>query len=496
MGLLRPGRARSLLLAMMAMILVCTVYLYWSPINASSAVSVVPSTAFEVPISERQKDFWKAFRPILERHNPNCPSPQKLEDAGAGHFDPTTDSPRQDITTLAEEDQTKMGEAHASFVEEIRAAGKALEPVHTPGKRGLVSTAGSTYLPVFVSSMRMLRRTGSTLPVEVFMKDSGEYEKRICNDVLPALNAKCLVLGDVLGKDTIEHYQLKIFAVLFSSFEEIVWMDADCFPLGKPEDLLDAEPFTSSGLVTWPDFWRSSASPLYYKISRQEAPPMTARQSSETGVFLVSKKTHFLPLLLAAYYNYYGPSHYFRLLSQGGPGEGDKETFLQAATAMGAPFYAVSERVQAIGHQLGEKLAGSAMAQSDPREDYALTTQAKWRTKDPKVAPPPHVFFIHANYPKFNPGDNVFGTAWETTPTLKEDGSDGRAWTAPPDTIRRFGYDIEKTYWEEIKLVTCRYESLFKSWEHKAGLCQRVEDYWAHVFAEPHDDDPKFTLDG
>ncbi|KAJ5546425.1 hypothetical protein N7494_004010 [Penicillium frequentans] len=496
MGLFRPGRARSLLLAMMAMILVCTVYLYWSPINASSAVSVVPSTAFEVPISERQKDFWKAFHPILERHNPNCPSPQKLEDAGAGHFDPTVDSPRQDITTLAEEDQKKMEEAHANFVGEIRAAGKALEPVHTSGKRGLVSTAGSTYLPVFVSSMRMLRRTGSTLPVEVFMKDAGEYEKRICNDVLPALNAKCLVLGDVVGKDIIEHYQLKIFAVLFSSFEEIVWMDADCFPLGKPEDLLDSEPYTSSGLVTWPDFWRSSASPLYYKISRQEAPPITARQSSETGVFLVSKKTHFLPLLLAAYYNYYGPSHYFRLLSQGGPGEGDKETFLQAATAMDAPFYAVSERVQAIGHQLGEKLAGSAMAQSDPREDYALISQAKWRAKDPNVAPPPHVFFIHANYPKFNPGDNVFGTGWETTPTLKEDGSDGRAWTAPPETIRRFGYDIEKTYWEEIKLVTCRYETLFKSWEHKAGLCQKVEDYWAHVFAEPHDDDPKFTLDG
>jgi hypothetical protein len=34
------------------------------------------------------------------------------------------------------------------------------------------------------------------------------------------------VLADVVGKDIIEHYQLKIFAVLFSSFEDIVWMDA------------------------------------------------------------------------------------------------------------------------------------------------------------------------------------------------------------------------------------------------------------------------------
>ncbi|KAJ5107174.1 hypothetical protein N7456_003849 [Penicillium angulare] len=493
MGMFRPGRARSLLLAMMALILVSTVYLYWTPATASSTVSVVPSTAFEVPVVERQKDFWKAFSPILKRHSPNTPPPQKDGDAGAIHFDPTNETERPDITILSEEGVKVMEESHASFIGDIKAAGKNLKPVHTPGKRGLVTTAGSTYLPVFVSSLRMLRRTGSTLPVEVYMKDSGEYEKSICTDVLPTLDARCLVMGDVVGKDPIEHYQLKIFAVLFSSFEEIVWMDADCFPLGKPEDLLDAEPYKSTGLVTWPDFWGSSASPLYYKISRQEAPPMSARQSSETGVFLVSKKTHLNALLLAAYYNYYGPSHYFRLLSQGGPGEGDKETFLQAAMAVGAPFYTVSDRVQAIGHQLGEKLAGSAMAQPDPREDYALTTQDKWRVKDPQVAPPPHIFFIHANYPKFNPGDNVFGLGWETTPTIKEDGSDSRAWTDPPNTIQRFGYDVEKSYWEEIKWVTCHYEGMFKSWKNKGGLCKKVEDYWSHVFAEPHDDDPKFS---
>jgi alpha 1,2-mannosyltransferase len=55
---------------------------------------------------------------------------------------------------------------------------------------------------------------------------------------------------------------------------------------------------------------------------------------------------------------------------------------------------------------------------------------------------------------------------------------------------------VEKAYWEEIKWVTCHLETVFKSWEHKAGLCMKVEDYWKNVFAEPHDDDPKFTPDG
>ncbi|KAJ5339637.1 hypothetical protein N7452_006365 [Penicillium brevicompactum] len=495
-GVFRPGRARSLVLAMLALILVCTVYFYWSPTTASSTVSLVPNTAFEVPLTERQKDFWKALRPIIERHNPNCPAPEKRGDVAAQHFDPAKELPRPDLSVLSEEDEHKMEEAHAAFIEDVKNSGKVLKPIHTPGKRGLVSTAGATYLPVFVSSLRMLRRAGSTLPVELYMKDATEHEKRVCEEVLPTLDARCLVLADVVGKNIIEHYQLKIFAVLFSSFEEIVWMDADCFPLGKPEDLLDSEPFKTNGLVTWPDFWASSASPLYFRISRQEPPSMAARQSSETGAFLVNKKTHLLALLLASYYNFYGPSHYFRLLTQGGPGEGDKETFVQAAAAVGAPFYTVSERVQAIGHANHGGLSGSAMAQSDPREDYALTQENKWRVKDESVAPAPHIFFIHANYPKFNPGDRIFGLGWETTPTLKDDGSDGRAWTAPSETLRRFGYDVEKAYWEEIKWVSCNLETAFKTWQNKVGLCDRVQEYWGHVFATPHDDDPKFTLDG
>ena len=52
---------------------------------------------------------------------------------------------------------------------------------------------------------------------------------------------------------------------------------------------------------------------------------------------------------------------------------------------------------------------------------------------------------------------------------------------------------MEKTYWEEIKSVTCNHETVFKSWSHKEGLCRKVEEYWGHVFAEPHADDPKFT---
>ncbi|RAK77950.1 alpha-mannosyltransferase [Aspergillus fijiensis CBS 313.89] len=488
MPILRPGRLKSFITATGALLLICTVYVYWAPPPAS----VVPSTAFEVPLVERQNAFWKVLKPILEENGPNCPSPGHTDDAGAVGFDATSTDPRPDLTTLEEEDLHTMEEAHARYIEACRTAEK-LRPVHSPGTRGVVSTAGGTYFPVFLSSLRMLRRLGSTLPVEVYMKDTDEYEKQICDDILPDLGARCLVLSDVVGKNAIEHYQLKIFAVLFSSFEEVIWMDADCFPLTKPEVLLDAEPFKSAGLVTWPDFWAMTASPLYYNISRQAMPPMSARASSEAGAFLVSKKTHQMTLLLAAYYNYYGPSHYFRLLSQGAPGEGDKETFVQAATAVGEPFYAVSERVQAVGHaKPGGGISGSAMVQTDPIADHALTSAGQWRVQDPAVAPAPPAFFIHANYPKFNPGEKVFGMKWETAPTLRADGSDGRAWLVPEDTVQRFRYDVERAYWAEIRNVSCDPAISFWTWERKDEICEKVEAYWGNVFAEPHDDDPKF----
>ncbi|KAL2222200.1 putative alpha-1,2-mannosyltransferase [Thermoascus aurantiacus ATCC 26904] len=494
------SRLWALFLALFCVFLLSSIYLYRRPtaLPSSTPLTTAPS---DEPLRERQTAFWQAFQPILERHAPGCPSPERDGKSGAIGFDAVKAPPRPDLIIMPEADVSRMRQSHEEFLNDIRSA-KTLPSVHAPGTRGLVSTAGGPYFPVFVSALRMLRRTGSKLPVELFLKDPSEYESDLCESILPGLNARCIMLSDILSNQTgssveIAHYQLKIFAILFSSFEEVIWMDADCFPLHRPEELFDSEPFRSTGMVTWPDFWASTASPVYYNISEQPVPPMTLRASSETGVILISKKTHFLTLLLAAYYNYYGPSHYFMLLSQGAPGEGDKETFLAAASAVGEPFYAVSEPVKPIGHPKKDgKISGSAMVQSDPVEDYLLTSQGKWRVKDPSVAKAPRVFFVHAHYPKFNPGEpSLWGHNWETAPTVKPDGSDGRAWIVATETLKRFGYDVEKAYWEEIKWVSCNLEKQFKSWKDKSGICDRVQSYWKNVFESPDQDVPKFTDD-
>jgi alpha 1,2-mannosyltransferase len=103
-------------------------------------------------------------------------------------------------------------------------------------------------------------------------------------------------------------------------------------------------------MVLWPDFWFPSESPSFFEATEIPAPPIYVRALTESGEILYSKSKHNLSIMLATYYNYYGPDFYYPLQSQGAPGEGDKETFLWSAVALSEPFYTVKTKVRALGY--------------------------------------------------------------------------------------------------------------------------------------------------
>ena len=81
--------------------------------------------------------------------------------------------------------------------------------------------------------------------------------------------------------------------MLFSSFNDVIWIDTECFPLHAAEKLLEGEPYRTHGLTT----------------GHPQSHPNTSashvlRASSETGEVLLSKSSHVLTLLLPIYYNY------------------------------------------------------------------------------------------------------------------------------------------------------------------------------------------------
>jgi alpha 1,2-mannosyltransferase len=67
---------------------------------------------------------------------------------------------------------------------------------------------------------------------------------------------------------------------------------------------------------------------------------------------MISKRKHSLSLLLALYYNFYGPRFYYKLLCQMAAGEGDKETWLAAVTALNKTYYQVREGTQPVGRYI------------------------------------------------------------------------------------------------------------------------------------------------
>ncbi|OJJ51825.1 hypothetical protein ASPZODRAFT_469949 [Penicilliopsis zonata CBS 506.65] len=425
--------------------------------------------------------FWTEFYRLVVSSAPDCEPPTRIANAESEGFDPKNTRPAPNLLQMTDADVHTMHEAHSRFVERIRSSPPPLQ--YTPSTRGLVSTAGGPYLPVLVISLRMLRRTGSQLPMEVFLADWAEYDGYTCSVVLPALNARCVVLSDILDAvpgsgAQVEKYQYKLLAMLFSSFEEILFLDADAFPLSAPEAVFTSEPFLSRGLITWPDFWGSTVSPLFYEIVAMEVPAPNVRQTTESGEVFVSKRTHLRTLLLAAYYNFWGPRYYYPLLSQGAAGEGDKETFLAAAMVLNEPFYQVSEPLRALGRSENNEFMGSTMVQFDPIQDFWLTERGVWRVRGDPTQSPPRPFFIHANFPKFNPATILAGFG----PAIQHDGSYTRAWQAPEEVIEAFGPGLERQFWAEIRWTACALEGKTPSWEGKEGICSLVDDYVGSVF--------------
>ena len=69
-----------------------------------------------------------------------------------------------------------------------------------------------------------------------------------------------------------------------SSFNEVLFLDVDNFPVTDPELLFESKPFSETGLIIWPDFWCASQSRLFYQITGATETPIRDRpRTSKAG---------------------------------------------------------------------------------------------------------------------------------------------------------------------------------------------------------------------
>ncbi|CCE62606.1 hypothetical protein TPHA_0C04560 [Tetrapisispora phaffii CBS 4417] len=322
---------------------------------------------------------------------------------------------------LSDSEINTLKSKHDAYIQSLEEI--AVEKIHYKGK-GIAIVGGGKFSLLAFLVVKTIRKFETTLPIEIFIPPQDvEDELEFCQQLLPEDNAKCIYLSDILPSQDIKkyefkRYQYKSLAILASSFDDLLLIDADNFPIKNLDGIFDNEPYTSTGLILWPDFWRRSANPKFYEITGIEldtkkrvrnaiddlTPPEVYTEdfskladvpfhdfsgtlpdpSTESGQMMINKGKHMKTLLLALYYNVNGPSWYYPILSQGAAGEGDKETVIAAALHNKAKFYQVKFKTGVEGyHQSnGRGFRGVAMLQHDFVQDFARYEDATARIKE------------------------------------------------------------------------------------------------------------------
>lgn len=155
------------------------------------------------------------------------------------------------------------GWAHWENVHEAhrRLAGRFLEtlppyPGGVAGRGVVIAGGGATYFRCAWVCVRLLRRLGCTLPVQLWHLGEAELDASMRRLVAP-LGVEC-VDALAVARDhpcrVLRGWELKPYMVKHCPFREVLLLDADNVPLRDPTSLFDAPEYRRHGAVLWPDF--------------------------------------------------------------------------------------------------------------------------------------------------------------------------------------------------------------------------------------------------
>lgn len=195
------------------------------------------------------------------------------------------------------------------------------------GGRGIVFTAGDHHAPFLMTSIPALRQLGCDLPIEImYLGDSDLSEDtRAQLESLPNVVARDLrqMVNDAGW--TLTGWAGKPFAILLSSFREVVFIDADSLFFQNPEVLFRDPSYIDTGALFFKDRLMMPESKKHWL--QQILPRPISKQvihsrfwtgdsghMQESGVVVVDKWKHFVSLLLVTRLN--GPDR------DGSPGHG------------------------------------------------------------------------------------------------------------------------------------------------------------------------------
>jgi hypothetical protein len=182
---------------------------------------------------------------------------------------------------------------------------KASQPDPAWSGSGIVICGGGRYLQWTLNNVRNIRRFDPTIPIEIWCLNAAEIpEPRLFEDM------DCVVRNaqDWLPRFPMRRWggwQMKMYSVLHCSFQNVMFLDADCFATRAGLSMLTHPAFTTTGALFCSDVARCHKSDLPY-YSCGLVPPRIMKppqQEWETGAFVVDKARCHAAIRLAVWFS-------------------------------------------------------------------------------------------------------------------------------------------------------------------------------------------------
>jgi glycosyltransferase involved in cell wall biosynthesis/ADP-heptose:LPS heptosyltransferase len=195
-------------------------------------------------------------------------------------------------------------------------------PDNFQGKGIVICAGGITYFTNAWVCINMLRQLGCTLPIQLWHIGPHEVDGMM-KSLLKPMGVECIDVLEVAKRHPMRQlngWSIKPYAVLHSSFEEVLYLDADNVPIVNPNYLFDIPEYRNCGAVFWPDMGRLSPKRAIWEIC---GVPYRDEPEFESGQMLINKRRAWRPLSLALWYNENSDFYYQHIY-------GDKDTYHMA----------------------------------------------------------------------------------------------------------------------------------------------------------------------
>ncbi|RFU24603.1 hypothetical protein B7463_g11735, partial [Scytalidium lignicola] len=184
------------------------------------------------------------------------------------------------------------------------------------GGRGIVLTAGDDQAPYLLASIASFRKLGCTLPIEIMYLGDGDLSEdyRAELEGIPGV-----ITRDMAQMVSDEGWKLKgwagkPFAILLSSFREVIFIDADALFFRDPEVLFEEELYKETGALFFRDRiimpeskrrWLKQILPVPISPKARQSRYWTgiSGHMQESGALVVDKWQHLIAMLMVTRMN-------------------------------------------------------------------------------------------------------------------------------------------------------------------------------------------------